>query len=699
MIPPHAARCARPARPGRSPAWGLVLLLTVTMAAALALVAQPGPASAAQAPNPVIDLSGGTPGPVFQGTGGLSAGASSRLLIDYPEPQRSQILDYLFKPDYGASLQVLKVEIGSGTDSTAGSEPSHEPAAGQVNCNSGYEWWLMEQAKKRNPDIKLYGLQWGAPGWVGSSVYTPADIDYLVSWLGCARQHHLTIDLLGGWNERSASASVRAPWYEQLRSALNAAGYQQTGLLIGDEDGNGTWASAATLAADPALRSSVVALGAHYPCRGKPKGTTCASGNNTSTGGAPSLAQSLGLPLWASEMGSDNYITGAGGLARANNRQYIDGRITGSVNWSLAACWNSDVTSYAGDGLLACETPWSGNYAVDRSLWATAHTTQFTSPGWRYDDAASGYAPVSGGSYVTLKSPDGAQFSTIVETTQATAPQTISFRVPGGGAVHAWDTDLGSSDPATWFTEAAPLTPADGTVTVTLQPDHIYTLTSTTGQYKGAVAPPPPAGMRLPYRENFDGYPYGATPRSFSDQEGTWATAPCRYATEPAHAGKCLQQTVTAKPVRWRPEPLNPLTVTGDPGWPGDYAAAVDALLDRASADAELTGRVTGFDLLGTGLAGYHLRLHSTGQWTLFKETTGNTGGNHVDTTLAAGAVGMGSNPWHHLQLTFAGSTITAVIGGAQVASVTDGTYTHGQVGLGTGGYDDIQFDNLTVTP
>ena len=49
-------------------------------------------------------------GPAFDGLGGLSGGgATSRLLVDYPEPQRSQILDYLFKPNFGASLQILKV--------------------------------------------------------------------------------------------------------------------------------------------------------------------------------------------------------------------------------------------------------------------------------------------------------------------------------------------------------------------------------------------------------------------------------------------------------------------------------------------------------------------------------------------------------------------------------------------------------------
>ena len=46
----------------------------------------------------------------FDGIGGLSGGgATSRLLVDYNETQRSQILDYLFKPGFGASLQILKV--------------------------------------------------------------------------------------------------------------------------------------------------------------------------------------------------------------------------------------------------------------------------------------------------------------------------------------------------------------------------------------------------------------------------------------------------------------------------------------------------------------------------------------------------------------------------------------------------------------
>jgi hypothetical protein len=47
----------------------------------------------------------------FAGHGALSAGASSRLLWDYSEPQRTQILDYLFKPQFGAGIQILKVYV------------------------------------------------------------------------------------------------------------------------------------------------------------------------------------------------------------------------------------------------------------------------------------------------------------------------------------------------------------------------------------------------------------------------------------------------------------------------------------------------------------------------------------------------------------------------------------------------------------
>lgn len=59
----------------------------------------------------ILSTSGGR----FDGVGGISAGGTTcRLLFTYPQQQRNEILDYLFKPNFGASLQILKVEIGGG---------------------------------------------------------------------------------------------------------------------------------------------------------------------------------------------------------------------------------------------------------------------------------------------------------------------------------------------------------------------------------------------------------------------------------------------------------------------------------------------------------------------------------------------------------------------------------------------------------
>ena len=80
----------------------------------------------------------------FDGVGGISGGgATSRLLVEYPDEVQSEILDFLFLPNFGASLQILKVEIGSDAQSTDGSETSHMHSANDLNLHRGYEWWIL----------------------------------------------------------------------------------------------------------------------------------------------------------------------------------------------------------------------------------------------------------------------------------------------------------------------------------------------------------------------------------------------------------------------------------------------------------------------------------------------------------------------------------------------------------------------------
>src|ERR1700690_1497152 len=198
----------------------VALVAAALLGSALCLLAVPLTQAAAAT---AIAVSGTSAGGTFAGIGGISGGGgNSRLLTDYPAAEQTQILDYLFKPGYGADLQILKVEIGGDTNSTDGSESSIEHASGSINCRAGYNWGLMEQAKALNPAIKLYGLAWGAPGWIGGGNFWSTDmISYLVSWLNCAKSHGLAINYLGGWNERGYNIS----WYDQVRSTLSGDGY------------------------------------------------------------------------------------------------------------------------------------------------------------------------------------------------------------------------------------------------------------------------------------------------------------------------------------------------------------------------------------------------------------------------------------------------------------------------------------------
>ena len=294
-------------------------LATVTLLGLAWLVAVPvSPAAAAT----TITVNGTSAGRTFGGIGAISGGGgNTRLLTDYPAAQQQQILDYLFKPGYGADLQILKVEIGGDTNSTDGSESSIEHASGSINCDNGYEWWLMEQAKALNPNIKLYGLAWGAPGWLGS-FFSTATISYLVSWLNCASSHGLTINYLGGWNERGYNIS----WYEQLRSTLNADGFSGVQIVGADSD----WSIATDIANNSTFASAVSIIGVHYPCAG-------GDGGSANTCPANSTAEGTGKPLWASENGSQDLNSGAPALIRSITRGYADADLTAYINWPLIA--------------------------------------------------------------------------------------------------------------------------------------------------------------------------------------------------------------------------------------------------------------------------------------------------------------------------------------------------------------------------
>jgi hypothetical protein len=639
-----------------------------------------GPAAGGAGAGAIV-IDGGGGGRTFDGIGGLSGGgATSRLLIDYPQQQQGEILDFLFKPGFGASLQILKVEIGADTDTTNGAEASHQRTPTDRNYRRGYEWWLMQQAKMRNPDIKLYGLEWGVPGWFSGGFFSQDNIDYVLDWIAHAQSEYgLVIDYVGCRNETTCDKT----WLENLKAALVSRGLP-TRVVAGDTV---SWSIAASLASDSAYAAATDVVGAHYPCGYKSDGSNCGSDKNIPT------AVALGKPLWATEQGSQRFDTGAVPMAREVARGYIQAKITASINWTAVASWYTNLPFAGVDGLIAANEPWSGHYDVDRELWTTAHVTQFAEPGWQFIDAASA-VDAGVGSHLALRAPNGKDFTVFLETTDAKASTTFDFVQTGGvyeGPVHVWSTDLSSTTSSGWFVQEPDINPAGCAFSFAAAPNHVYTLSTTSGQSKGASAPPASAAWPLPYSDDFESYTVGAMPnipRYLSAFEGAFEVENCAG----GRAGKCVQQELTAAPIPWKNQtvPGNPVALVGDPGWT-DYVVSVDVLLQQAGSVA-LVGRVKGMVGHGGGELGYDFVIGDDGKWSLFRQDATAT------TTLASGTVTFPLGSWHTMSLAFAGNEITASYDGATIGSATDAVYAQGNVAISSIKYNGAQFDNLVIS-
>ncbi len=696
---------------------GRIARVVAKVAAAVALVAGCGPAVAAKshsAPAPTslvqvrtqaratIVIDGGLPGPVFQGIGAISGGGgNSRLLIDYPAREREQILDYLFTPHFGASLQMLKLEIGGGGYSSDGSEPSVEPVAGALDCGTGYEFWLARQALARNPAIKLYGLQWSAPSWVSDGhggLWSTADVHYVVDWLRCARENGLTVSYVGGWNEHYQGTPVQLAWFVNLRRALDLAGFTGTQIVAADQTPelgqghgrrlgyfplltSGTVANGMT--EDPAFARAVSVLGVHDTCGLPTTGYLCVMATMART-----VAARMGKPLWETELGAtpstgtDPIRPGPGGLARALNDAYNEAGITAILVWPLIDAIPQDLP-HEGRGLVWADQPWDGSYYVTPLTWVIAQTTQFTTPGWRHVDGANAGLP-AGGSYDTYEAPGRSAWSLVAQTSAATMAQQVTVHVTGGlpaRVVHVWSTNLRG---AGQFVRQADITPHGGTFTAVLQPGFVYTFTTTTGQSRAGGHPPTvPAAAPMPL-------PYTAAPdaagmaRMLSPIEGSFG-----------YVHGVLTQTTVGEPVEWHylgPSPA-PYAVVGWNTW-RDYTVSARVVLPQSGSaspppGAAVIARFQG--ILGTTVShfrGYELKIRSDGAWQL-------TANGPAPVTLASGQVAAAHA--YAMSLSTRGTTISARIDGARVATVNNGAYPDGPAGLASLGYYPVQYPSFGV--
>jgi hypothetical protein len=620
----------------------------------------------------VINIDGSKKGRIFEGIGALSAGASSRLLADYPEPYKSTILDLLFKPGFGASLQHLKVEIGGDVNSTCGTESSHAHSRAEWEhpqaafFHRGYEWLLLREARARNPQIFLDALEWGAPYWIGNGQYYSQDnADYIAGFIKGARQYHgVGIDYVGIWNETPYDVA----WIKLLRKTLDRQNLQQVKIIAADQS-PGQWRIAQDVRQDAELDRAIYALGDHY-VRYR---TT-------------EQAKQSGKPLWANEEGPwrGDWI-GAVKLAKLFNRDYIEGKLTKTIVWSLITSYYDNLP-LPGSGLMRANQPWSGHFEIQPALWIVAHTTQFAAPGWQYLDSGCGYLSEFG-SYVTLVNPKHpAEFSMIIETMDApytskwTTSQEVTFQFAADfpdRPLYVWRSNEDEQ-----FIVIDTVKTTNRSLTLSLEGESVYTLTTTLGQRKAIPASPPSASFPLPYSDDFETYDNHCLPSYFMDQAGVFETI-----DRPDHAGKCLQQVVPQKGIEWRyhKNPL-PETIIGGVDWT-DYEVAVDVLIKNGEF-VSLFGRIEKILQNDDPPLGYGLLVHADGEWAL----------NAYKKTVAHGHSKAIANRWHNIAMSFSGARVRITIDDALVQELTNAEYARGMAGLGCG-WHQAMFDNFRIEP
>jgi galactosylceramidase len=627
-----------------------------------------------------ITLRGTDDGRQFDGIGGVSGGgATSVLLKDYPEPQRSQILDLLFKPDFGAAMSALLVEIPGDGNSTQGSELSHMHRRNDENYSRGYEWWLMAEAKKRNPALTLDGVAWGCPYWVGNNNFWSQDMcDYYVKWIkGLKSVYGLDFDAIGCRNEKG----VDEDFAKRLRSTLDGSGLEKVRIHGFDNWGKTKWDWAKDLETDADLRKAVAIISNHTITEVPVSDEVI------------KLSKKFNKPIWNTEehvykKGFDCEIS----LIKAFNQNYISNGVTKVMCWYLEAS-TYPIEPFFDVTTITAGSPWSGNYKVNPALWAYAHYGQFVKAGWKYLDGACGSLS-GGGSYVTLAS--GVDYSTILETKGCAENQTVTFNVGGGlstGKICVW-----RSDDREQFVKLDDLTPVNGSFSLIVEPNSIYSISTTTGQQKGSFDNIPAArDFPFPYYETFDHYTdaklWGYLPHYTADISGGF-----EIADRPDGTGKCLRQVIDQKAQSWAPEWM-PYTIIGDQKWT-DYEVSADVCLDQGGW-AGVMGRVnnTGSGY-GCNPKGYYLRVDADGNCSLSASTQTKNGA--PGRQLVTGHVAeIGTNQWHNLKLQFSGTNITAFIDRKQVLAASDGAYARGMAGLVTGGEGNLRnsalFDNLII--
>jgi len=265
-----------------------------------------------------------------------------------------------------------------------------------------------------------------------------------------------------------------------------------------------------------------------------------------------------GVELWSSEDYSCwTDPLGAAVWASEVNSQWIGGNITLISAWHLVNAAYPTV-SFWNEGIISASQPWSGHFVAAPTVWASAHTTQFTTPGesWYLPQGKGAGALQGGGSYVSFSNAARSLLTIVIESagaavapfcdsncngvcalSAATANQTATFalanlKLKTGASLALWRTKLGAAvyNEAQVFEQLPDASINNGAVTITVEPDCIYTLSTQRTATKAGNKPleiPASEKFPLPFRDDFEDTdrPLSAPGKYWADMDGGFEVA------------------------------------------------------------------------------------------------------------------------------------------------------------------------------
>lgn len=703
--------------------------MTTTEAQVQASPAEDIPFAAVNASYKQIIVDGNTvnmdEGTVYRGLGVITGNNSSRLLMDYkvqaPDAYR-EIMELLFKKDYGAGLTHVKIEFGSDVNSSSGTEPSIMRSADEkADVTRGAGFMFAADALSINPDITVDLLRWGEPQWVTNAFKESTEAGHAAryKWYKAAldgaydtygiKFTHISADA----NE---AAEVDTEWIIYLADALENESderYDYGSIKIVASDEIGSWNISKEMMANEKLRNAVDILGEHYNTWADPNARTLNSKYGKEIWYTEGIASTNIAKLTANSNGSG--INGTNGALDVCNRiinGYCNGRMTMYEYQPAVAAYYSGA-KYFPKSLINAQHPWSGYYEADCGIWTSAHFTWFMENGWRYVDSAcygdgkeAHAISDTTNNYMTVTDPETGDYSIVIcndSSEQRCYTFTLENMNKGEAPVHIWETrgpDEEQAYDANYFRHIAAYRPTetDGKYcySVEVKPYSIVTVTTLdktadTAVYNCSHEDIP---LDISYCDDFqysDEFlsARGSAPLYTTDYGGAFEVAE-------VDGNKVLMQKINMdnKPTDWRYRGTPyPITSLGDDRW-SNYTAEISFRLadDNARNYVSFGVRYLLAELdTNTAENGYSLKVKPSGEWELRKNTAVISEGT---------ADSFDSTAWHTIKLTADGQDITVFLDGEMLAAYHDeSAYSHsGRVMIGSSLYNNL-FDDLKISP